>query len=148
MNIRLKASFTIEASYIMPMAFALLLLTGLTAMWLCDRDLAYFNALAIAKYGEEEELFDYAPEGTVTGYGAAHAGDCILMDNGTSVSVTKNTKKIKVSIEGSCIIPFSGWIQGFGWETFSGISVTKKEKILRPCALIRKVREVNELMGD
>lgn len=143
---KVKGSYTIEASFLVPFAIALMLLVGTTALWLYDKDVTWFNAVLIAEEAESQVRLDSKHAKTNnTAYGNSHGTDALLGDVSMTTAVKTKSYKVTVKNNGSVNLPFSAWFAELGWPVYGDLSASKSEVVLKPCEVIRAYRWIKSV---
>ncbi|MCR5784833.1 MAG: hypothetical protein K6G40_04200 [Eubacterium sp.] len=124
-----KASFTVEASLLMPFILGILLFICMLGAYLADIDIAYFNAAAAANYTKEKINEGENPaEEEIASYAEGIKDRAILGVAQTEAGVQKTAAYVKVSIRGKIILPFMRWLNKLGQS--------KENTVDEECALI------------
>ena len=140
-----KASFTVEASLLMPFILGILILICMAATWLGDRDIAYFNTLAITDYALMQLNGGKEPEsGEMEAYVAENKDNALIGAVDTSGKVENGIGTIAAEIKGHTNLPFMRWMSSLGWQSSEDIGAKNTVIYLRPVDVIRKYR----LMGE
>ena len=142
----LKASFTVEASFIVPIALALMLFVCFTAFWLHDRNVSWINAADnayhAARYMEDGDNSEKA-----VSYAAEHADDFLIGNASVTDSLSTGKLIIEASLDGYVGIPLAGWFAKLGWPSFGSVHENHRCMVLRHCELIRHYRLAKKLKG-
>ncbi len=146
-NLWISASFTIEASLLLPVLIGMLLLFSQTAVYFHDRNVTvsmqqeattYARNLSMA--GEDDMI------GKAQQY-VAEKGQEAVFGSSASISVSGGKRQ---AIAASSIF-WKDWLPG--WRQYSGRDASQegqiqdKEWITHPCSLIRKWRLIKEGTG-
>lgn len=140
-----RASITVEASIILPLAIAIMLFGITGALYLHDINVSLAHMQEITSYGrmlvwseQTEEIKSMAGELKKKGKLGATEGS-------QSIEVTGN--KIIVREEAVPKTIFSSWFSNLGWKLFPERIVVEEDKVINPMKLIRKCRLL-EHMGE
>ena len=138
-----KASFTVEASLLMPFILGILILVCMAATWLGDRDIAYFNAVSITDYALEMiNSGNGADSGDIEKYAEENKDNALVGVVDVSQSVEYTLMQIKTEIRGHTVLPFMRWMEKIGWKSSEDIVAQSRVISVRPVEAIRKYRLV------
>ncbi len=133
-----KASMTVEAAVLIPMAIAILLFSVTAALYLHDINVSTAHMQEITAYGrmllwqkEEGKIREKAEE-------IEDKGRLGFMKG--SVQVEVSGSKIIASEENRPEILFQGWFSSLGWELFPSVKAEDEELALNPVKIIRRCR--------
>lgn len=146
----MKGSFTVEASFIVPIVMAMMLFIGFAALWLYDRDVSRINAedtAAHAAYLMELGDAHGGGEEAADRYCADNMGR-YLMQADISGSISEGAYKVSVSCSGRANVPFSGWFDSLGWPAFGDIGASCDHIVLQHCDFIRACRLAGRLKDE
>jgi hypothetical protein len=133
-----KASVTVEAAVLIPMAIAILLFFVTAALYLHDINVSMAHMQEITAYGrmqlwqqEEGKIQEKAEE-------IQDKGKLGLMKG--SVQVEVSGSRILASEENNPGILFQGWFSSLGWTLFPSVKAVDEERALNPVKIIRRCR--------
>ncbi len=133
-----KASMTVEAAVLIPLAIAILLFSVTAAFYLHDINVSTAHVQEITSYGrmllwqqEEGKIQEKANE-------IQDKGKLGMMKGSLRLELSGN--QIKASEENQPEILFQGWFSDLGWELFPSVEAVDEEKAFNPVKIIRKCR--------
>ena len=136
-----EASFTLEASILMPMILFLLMLIMMGAVILHDISVASFNAEAISVCGRMLAVGHSEDADAALSDFVSEEGDIgFLMINDSTAAGEIGTAVITSSVSGSVKNVFTAFFSSSGWPVWSAFSASEEDWFVDPCGLIREVR--------
>ena len=144
---KVKASFTIEASFLVPISFVIMLLIGYTSLWLYDRNIAWMNAADITQYvatvkeSDEENAKEKSKQ-----YINKHQNVFFLGDATFACEMKDEKLLVKAMEKGSVNIPFQGWMRKYGGPSFGQIEESQSKVVLKHCDMIRAYRRIKSVV--
>ena len=144
-----RASFTIEASYLMPVILFLLVFVGTAALYLHDRCVACFDAQAITVYGRMLALGNSGEEESLlASYVSEEGSQGMLMTTEVQADGKIGTRKISADVEGGIGNAFAALFFAWGWPSFGSFSASEEDWNTDPCSLIRSARILTGSFGE
>ena len=149
---KVKASFTIEASFLVPISFVIMLLIGYTSLWLYDRNIAWMNAADITQYiatvkeSDEENAKEISQQ-----YINKHQNVFFIGKAVFTCEMKDEKLLVKTTEKGSVSIPFQGWMRQYGASSFGQIKESQSKVVLKHCDMIRayrRIKSVSETEGE
>lgn len=138
-----RASMTVEAAILLPLAIVLLLFGVTAALYLHDINVSLAHMQEITSYGrmllwqqEEGRIRGKAEEIEGKGKLGALSGELNLEISGNSITASE---------ENQPRILFQSWFSALGWEQFSAVQTADREKVLNPMKIIRRCRLVESI---
>ncbi len=138
-----KASMTVEAAILLPLAIVLLLFGVTAALYLHDINVSLAHMQEITSYGrmlvwqqEEGKIREKAEEIEEKGKLGALSGELNLEISGNSITASEENRPR---------ILFQSWFSTLGWEQFPAVQAADREKVLNPMKIIRRCRLVESI---
>lgn len=135
------ASFTLEASLLMPMILFVLMLILTGAVVLHDICAAAYNAEAISICGRMLAVgHSEDADAAISDFIAEEGDRGFLMTDAAAAGGEIGTAEITASVSGSVQNVFTAFFASSGWPVWSTFSASEEDWFVDPCTLIREAR--------
>ncbi|MCR4842034.1 MAG: hypothetical protein K5840_02100 [Eubacterium sp.] len=141
-----RASFTVEASVLIPLVFGVTMFFCGIALWFYDEGIAWMNMDDVAEYASyvtDPDSGAEGAEGLAVDYSAAISQAFYLSDVYAPDSYSGSRYMVKASCEGRATIPAGDWFRALGWPSFGKLGADVSRPVYRHTEVIRAYRLVD-----
>lgn len=148
MKRRIKASLTVEASFVLPFVIAVIILMILLFFIKCDKAVIQSNALSGCEYAISlKDLMQEVSNEKVEEYVNLRLRKNMIIVKNFEVSANVTDNSVEVSIRGSDNLKWLGFLNILRLRKKYDIEGYSKMPIINPESTIRKVKIIKEKLG-